>query len=92
MKGEERGRGKIQAECRRQRMRPTHTPRDRSETAWRGHSLACRGSCRVKVRWESNLLYILGRWGSNLLYILGRWGGNLLYILGRCGGEGLYEL
>jgi hypothetical protein len=40
MKGGERGRGIIQAECTRQGMRPTHTPRDRGETAWQGHSWA----------------------------------------------------
>jgi hypothetical protein len=68
MKGGERGRGKIQAECRRQGMRPTHTPRNRGETTWQGHSWAWKGSCRVKVRWGSNLFYILGRCGGESLY------------------------
>jgi hypothetical protein len=62
VKSGERGRGKIQARCRRQGMRPTHTPRDRGEKAWQGR--------RVKVRWGSSLWYILGRCGGEGLYEL----------------------
>jgi hypothetical protein len=32
-------------ECRQRVMRPTHTPKDRDETAWRGCSLTWRGAC-----------------------------------------------
>jgi hypothetical protein len=31
-------RGEMQAECRRQVRMPTHTPKDRDETAWKGCS------------------------------------------------------
>jgi hypothetical protein len=37
----------IEAGCRQQVMRPTHIPKDRDETAWRGCSLAWRESCTV---------------------------------------------
>jgi hypothetical protein len=36
VRGGEKGRYVIQAGCRRQVMMPTHTPKDRDETAWRG--------------------------------------------------------
>jgi hypothetical protein len=43
-----RCRGRVQVGCRWLGMWPTHTPKDRDETAWREHSWAWRGSCRVR--------------------------------------------
>ncbi len=43
MRGVERGRCKMQAGCRRQVMMPTHTPKDRDETAWRGADVVRHG-------------------------------------------------
>jgi hypothetical protein len=37
---EMRGQGRVQVGCSWQGMTPTHTPKDRDKTAWRGYSLA----------------------------------------------------
>jgi hypothetical protein len=40
VKGEAVGRGRIQVGCRQRGMRLSHTPKDKGETAWQGHSWA----------------------------------------------------
>ncbi len=47
----ERSVGDIGGGCRWQVMMPTHTPKDRNETARRGCNWAWRGSYMVRVRW-----------------------------------------